>query len=230
MLAWHFLPADQRIPRHTRNGVVSPHAGVLVKVGLTLRVAGEPVPERWGLHASVDPADAVFWAAGLICCQVRLGGQIVVGVGKVAAQERTVLWLGDATKAVWEWLCLCAERQLGLAERETGWRPERVCWQAIDARRLWLCDRVQGAREIEQVRGVARSALRRICANGADTAVKTCVNVCANLVIPRERAWCVAAARPRGWRATAEGQAESRLLRQMLARHAVPDSTPAHPA
>jgi hypothetical protein len=79
-------------------------------VGKTLR-DGRPVPKdgellrveppiilcKRGLHAALDPFDALQYAPGGTLCLVEVGGQIIQGVDKLVATERTIIKRIDAT-------------------------------------------------------------------------------------------------------------------------------------
>ena len=77
-----------------------PHGdGRKVVIGETLTVKGKIVPCRWGLHASVDPFDALQYAPGPLLYKVRLSGKIVPNDNdKHAASERTAIAKRDSTQ------------------------------------------------------------------------------------------------------------------------------------
>lgn len=93
MKAWHFC--DNR--RSLRFGDNRP-----IVVGETLTVAGPVFPGRSGLHGSIRAIDAVRYAPGGIVCRVELAGKLMIDMNMVAAPERTVLWMADATVALRE--------------------------------------------------------------------------------------------------------------------------------
>ena len=91
-------------------------------VGNTLR-GGRPVPKdgEWlthvgrllmckaGLHASMNPLDALTYAPNGILCRVRLGGQIIEDADKMVARRRRIVWRIDAKpvlKAFARWCAL----------------------------------------------------------------------------------------------------------------------------
>lgn len=121
---WHFLPDDRRLQYGYRE---------LVEVGKTIRVVGTPKLCKHGLHASVRAIDALWYAPGPIVCRVTLGGEIVEDDDKVAAEERTVVWMADATNTLHEFACRCAEDAL----RATNIN-DRQLWEAIEVKRRWL--------------------------------------------------------------------------------------------
>jgi len=76
-----------------------PHGdGRKVVIGETLTVEPPIVPCQRGLHASVDPFDALRYAPGEILYKVRLSGEIVADDDKHVASERTALAKRDATQ------------------------------------------------------------------------------------------------------------------------------------
>jgi hypothetical protein len=93
-LYWHFAAVDDEGTPRLGYG-----DGRQVRVGETLRVEGTPVPCEHGLHASEKLWDALFYARGdkLALCRVTLGGEMVDDGDKVAANERTVVAMLDAT-------------------------------------------------------------------------------------------------------------------------------------
>ena len=85
---WHLCPVD-------KDGVarLGYDDGRQVKVGETLRVAGEPVLCGHGLHASKKLSDALEHIDGvnLSLCRVTLGGEIIHDDDKSCASARTVV-------------------------------------------------------------------------------------------------------------------------------------------
>lgn len=97
--AWHFLRADRRLRFGTQE---------IVEPGKTIRVDCQPVLCRMGLHASKRALDALSHAPGPIVCCVDVGGTVVHAEDKLAATERTVLWMYDATDVLRHFGRLCA--------------------------------------------------------------------------------------------------------------------------
>ena len=128
ILAWYFLKEDRKL----RYAPYTP-----VEPGQVLRVEGPLELCRRGLHASIRPLDALRYAPGSIVCRVEMGGDIIHGDDKLCASERKTLWVADATNALHEFACLCAEREL-LRRRRAGREPDKRCWAAIEAKRAWL--------------------------------------------------------------------------------------------
>lgn len=98
--AWHFITPDMKL-----------RDGTKVSVGSITEVKGKPIPERWGLHASTEAMHALFWANGLMLCEVELSGDIVFGEKKVVSTRREILKVIDAAKIeniIWGWASICA--------------------------------------------------------------------------------------------------------------------------
>ena len=140
---WHFLPSDRRLRYGTREEV---------EVGKTIHVECEPVLCKRGLHASVRAIDALEYAPGPIICRVTLGGKTVEGHDKVVAQERTVVWMADATNTLHEFACRCAEQALKTAKVD-----DQRCWNAIEVKRRWMKGEATDE-ELAAARAAARDA------------------------------------------------------------------------
>ena len=125
---WHFLPPSRRLQYGDGRKVVA---------GKTLRVEGTPVVGVCGLHASARAIDALINAPGPIACLVTLGGEIFYGADKSAGQERTCLWMIDATDLLREFACEVAWVALR-EEREAGREPDQRSWAAIEIARRFL--------------------------------------------------------------------------------------------
>jgi hypothetical protein len=92
IMGWWFAASDE-LP----NG-----DGRKIVIGETLTVDGEIVPCMHGLHASVDPFDALQYARGPLLYKVRLSGEIIAHKNdKHAASERTAIAKRDATQMLW---------------------------------------------------------------------------------------------------------------------------------
>jgi hypothetical protein len=65
--------------------------------GVTLRHPGKPKLCRSGLHASLQPFDALQFAPGDTLCLVECGGMVVHGHDKLVCTERTIIARMDAT-------------------------------------------------------------------------------------------------------------------------------------
>jgi hypothetical protein len=115
MLAWHFLPRDARLQFGGRSKV---------RIGQTLR--RDPAKLflcRYGLHAAVQPLDALNYAPGPVVCRVRLGGTIIEGSDKHVASRRTVLWMADAGRELRRFACWCV--------RNTPLHDGRMVWDLL---------------------------------------------------------------------------------------------------
>jgi hypothetical protein len=148
-LGWHFLPDD---------GCLRWGSKEKVEVGKTLRITRQPVLCEVGFHASRRAIDALGYAPGALVCRVRLGGIIVEDHNKAAAQERTVLWMADATKTLHEFACDVAEDALKLIDKRD---PRSIA--AIETKRKWLrgeanADDLAAARDAAQAAAWAVAA------------------------------------------------------------------------
>src|ERR1019366_3869884 len=121
--AWHFVPKNLRLA----------HSGEPVEVGRSYRVEPPIIPCRRGLHGSLRLIDALGFASSSILTRCRYDGTIVHEADKLAASERTVLWLGDIELILHEAACVFAEGELRVA-KVTAPRS----WAAIEAKRAWL--------------------------------------------------------------------------------------------
>ena len=121
---WHFLGEDKRLRYRD---------GRKVEIGKTIKVSCQPVLCKSGLHASYRAIDALQYARGPIVCRVMLGGTLIVGDDKVAATERTVLAMADATTVLHEFACWCATRAL-----KTANVTDERSWNAISTKLKWL--------------------------------------------------------------------------------------------
>ncbi|MCI0560410.1 MAG: hypothetical protein MN733_18140 [Nitrososphaera sp.] len=96
---WHFLREDRRLLWGSKE---------VVEVGKTLRVEGTPVLCSFGFHACRKAINALAYAPGPIACRVMLGGEIIEDTDKLVANERTVIWMGNATHILRDFARWCA--------------------------------------------------------------------------------------------------------------------------
>ena len=148
MKAWHFLQDNGRLWW----GPSGEMPGPKVKVGQTLTVKPPLIMCAHGLHASLNVFDALGYAPGALICRVELSGEIIKDPDKVVASERTILWMVDATNALFEFSCWCAERAL----KQANVTDERS-WAAIHTRRAWLRGDATDA-DLDAARAAARAA------------------------------------------------------------------------
>jgi hypothetical protein len=156
---WHFLKEDRKL---------SHNDGRLVRVGETLRVDVKPKYYGRGLHASLCLLNTLEYAPGPILCLVTLGGEIDRAEydDLVAAQERTVLWLYDASRLLREFACDVAELSL-LAEQAAGKEPDPRLFTAISVMRQFL-----RGDTTEDERIAAYRASYRVARSDAESAVR----------------------------------------------------------
>lgn len=89
ILAWHFVGTRLRDGRPVpKDGEVLVHHDRLVLC-------------QSGLHASVDPFDALQYARGSVLCRVEMGGTILRGDDKLVASERTIVCRRDMTDVLY---------------------------------------------------------------------------------------------------------------------------------
>lgn len=85
MKAWHFVGDTLRDERPVpADGEWLVHDGPVVLC-------------EQGLHASIDPFDALQYAPGAILCRVELGGEIMHSNDKLAASKRRIIARRDMT-------------------------------------------------------------------------------------------------------------------------------------
>jgi len=80
--AWWFAPPGEQLGYND---------GRVAAVGATHTIDGEPVLCDRGLHASIDPFDALQYSASSVLYRVRLSGDVVHGDDKAAATSREYL-------------------------------------------------------------------------------------------------------------------------------------------
>jgi hypothetical protein len=121
--AWHFVPSSLKLA----------HSGEPVEVGRTYHAKGKIVPCENGLHGSIRLLDALQYASSSILTRCSYGGEIVRQNDKLAASERTILWIGDIGPILHEGACVFAEAALRKAKM-----TDPRSWAAIEAKRKWL--------------------------------------------------------------------------------------------
>lgn len=92
ILAWYFTGPDRR----------TLHGGGVLRTGGVEEFVGELELGHRGLHASVDPIDALIHGHGPIACRVQLSGKHIEGATQSCASQRSVLWLADASSLLVE--------------------------------------------------------------------------------------------------------------------------------
>src|ERR1039457_265079 len=139
MYAWHFVSNNLKLA----------HSGESVEVGRTYRVEGKILPCENGLHGSVRLIDALTYSSSSILTRCAYGGEIVHESDKIAASERTILWLGDIDQILHEAACVFAEGALRI-----GKVTDPRSWAAIDAKRKWLLGEITD-NELDATRAAA---------------------------------------------------------------------------
>ena len=97
MKAWHFFGDT------LRDGTSVPNDRVKLSVNSEMIDLCE-----YGLHASLEPFDALKYAPGNNLALVELGGKIIKGGDKLVASERMIIKRIDATDLLWQFACECA--------------------------------------------------------------------------------------------------------------------------
>jgi hypothetical protein len=128
ILAWHYLRSDGK----TSNGEAK-----LVVAGQTLKVKPPIELCEHGYHASVKALDALQYAPGMIVQRCILWGGVEYGDDKLVASNRTCLWVADATNAILEFACWCAEQAFDEI-RKIGLEPDQRSVNAVNVVRLWI--------------------------------------------------------------------------------------------
>ena len=139
--------------------VCLPHGdGREVKAGETLTVTGKIVACEHGLHASRRAIDALEYAPieTAIICRVRLSGEIVALPDKLAASERTVIWMSNATETLHRFAVWCAREAL-MRERTAKREPDPRSWAVLEVKERWLNGQAT-TEELAAARGEARAA------------------------------------------------------------------------
>ena len=130
---WHFLSEDRCLRYSDGHKVVA---------GETLSIDENPILCERGFHASERVIDALRFAPGPIVCLVTLGGTVLNDTkhaipDKSVAQERTALWIYDATHILREFACDVAEEAL-MSERSAGREPDPRSFDAISVMRRFM--------------------------------------------------------------------------------------------
>ena len=170
--AWYFMPADRKLA----NG-----DGREIRAGRTLRVIGPVELCKSGLHASVDPLDALQYASTAIVSRVVLSGAIVKGNDKLAATERKTLWVIDAEELLHEFACRCAVRALKIAKV-----TDERSWNAIKVKRLWIAKKASDS-ELDAARAAAWAAARDAARDAARAAERKWQNKLLTRMLLRAR-------------------------------------------
>ncbi len=131
VVAWHFLPDDGRLS-HGRPFKVVP--------GKTLRLPAKQAPKLCarGFHASERALDALIYAPGALVCRVTVAGEIVRDADKLVGRERTVLWMADANRTLYEFALWAAEQALGRKEASRSAACAAEFAAVLEGLRAWL--------------------------------------------------------------------------------------------
>jgi hypothetical protein len=156
VFAWHFVANNRKLA----------HSGEPLELNRTYRVAGEIVPCQNGLHGSLRLIDALQYAPGSILTCCSYGGTIEYEADKLAASERTVLWIGDIEPILHEAACHFAENALRVAKV-----TDPRSWAVIEAKRAWLRGEITD-KELAAARAAAWDAARNAVSAAARNAAR----------------------------------------------------------
>jgi hypothetical protein len=156
ILAWHWLAEDKRLRYDDKR---------LVRTGSRLSATGPLRLCHNGMHASILARHSLTYAPGPIICRVKLSGEILTSDDKLCARTREVLWMADATAALWEHALWCAEQALPIWRKHYP-NDERPA-KAIEAKRLHLAGEITDA-EMANAANAAYAAFA--AANAANAA------------------------------------------------------------
>ena len=171
--AWYSAPRDLRVPR----------TGEKIEPGAIVRVEGPIELCERGLHASINPFDALGFRPDGILTLIRLRGEIVVGDDKLCATEReTIAVMDPATQDRVLRLLAC-----DFAEWAIGWsgaEPDQRSIDAIDCARRFARGEATAA-ELSAARSAAWSAAES-AADAAWSAARSAARSAAGAVADRE--------------------------------------------
>jgi hypothetical protein len=102
ILAWHFVRDDRRLGYDATSLEVEP--GYIYYTDSPIVLCSS------GLHASVDPSDALHYAQGGYLCRVAVWGDVTIGGDKIAGRNREVLAAHDITRELRLFGCWCARQ------------------------------------------------------------------------------------------------------------------------
>lgn len=145
IMAWHFVGDTLRDGRS-----VPPDGAWLIHDGPVVLC-------RSGLHASVDPLDALRYAPGPVLCRVELAGAIVHGDDKLIAARRRILARRDMTDALRLFARQCAADGLHL-------------WDAPEVVRAYLATGDETIRAAASDAAMAAASAARVAASAARVA------------------------------------------------------------
>ncbi len=102
ILAWHFVRDDRRQGYDATDLEVEPGYIYYTDSPIVLCASG--------LHASVDPYDALRYAPGGYLCRVAVWGDVRIGSDKIAGRNREVLAAHDISRELRLFGCWCARQ------------------------------------------------------------------------------------------------------------------------
>ena len=145
-LYWHFLPSDKCLANGDGRKVVRGRWYKRQDTSSPLALCSN------GMHACERAIDALRYAPGPIVTLCELRGDILADKDKVAADERKVVAMADATRVLHLFAIDCAERAL----KDVHVTDERS-WNALKVKRRWL-DKLATDQDLAAAWGAARDA------------------------------------------------------------------------
>ena len=103
ILGWHFVGADRMLDAHGQR--IDAETRRVAPGYVYTEVGGEIECCTRGMHASVLALDALQHAPGPVVCRVASWGEVDELPDKLAARNREVLWMADATRELRLFAC-----------------------------------------------------------------------------------------------------------------------------
>jgi len=142
ILAWHFVSDDRRLGYDATSLEVEP--GYIYYTDSPIVLCSS------GLHASVDPFDALHYAQGGYLCRVAVWGDVTIGGDKIAGRNREVLAAHDITRELRLLGCWCARQVWHLLTDERSRNAVEVAERFADGQST--------KEELDAARDAARDA------------------------------------------------------------------------
>jgi hypothetical protein len=146
LLAWWICPEDRKLGHGDQRPV---------GIGETFSITGAIVPGENGLHASIEPLDALSHSPSSIVCRVEVSGDIVYHEAgdKLAAHHRKVIAMADCGSVLRLFASWCAAQAL-VDERINGREPDQRSWNAVEVVRRYAGGEATAA-ELDAARAAA---------------------------------------------------------------------------
>ena len=144
--AWHFIHNDFTIKTSSMKRPLKVHQGQVLRHRGPLELC------KRGLHASIKPIDAIYYAPGSVVCRVECSGDVIHDEDKLVCSRKRVLWVKNAERTLHEFAIRCAEEALKKVDN-----PDPRVLEALRVKKLWLDGKVTDE-ELKAARYAARSA------------------------------------------------------------------------